>query len=838
MEAVVRPQLFCILEPSPTHIVHVITWMLGQIRGAGMTPEDAVSHALDGNAILFTGAGFSWGARNIKNDQVPSGRTLARDLLAHVGYSSTDGPLDKAAAAYLRRKSPRDLVNLLIPTFTVKEVSESHKIIAALPFRRIYTTNYDTVFEEARRSQGILCNSIEGADQPRDHIGKPNLLIHINGAITLLTEDKLGTSFKLVSESYAADSFENSGWAFHFRNDIRTARAVIFVGYSMYDLDIRRAIFSEDISNKCLFVTAPLTDDNALEAEDLSDLGVVAAIGVDSFADTVKAIQGTYIPQEPELLLAEWARIEALAQVSASPSDGEVLDFLVAGDVSNSLASEACGPNKHNYIVARPALDEMLAEVLQKNARVLLAGELGTGKSFICDSLAQLALRHGWDVFKLDGGSKDEIGEAESICAIPGKKLLLVENYQRHMELLEWFSETRPEDVSLVLTARTNVHELFEKEVYDLFEPVLRVHDISTFSRPETHNAVALFDRYGLWGDRAAWSLERKQQFVTHRCSSQLPSLLVDVLKSRHISDRYKELLRSVPNRSDVEAALICAFSLEVMGYAPKTSHIQELLANTVNWARLRTQTELKSIIDFDSHAVHAKSSVLALHLLHEVFPAKKTIATLVGMAREADDRRNARDFYEILNGMMRYRNLSAVLPETSRLESTINFYEGVKNLSATKRNPQFWLQYAIACLAFGRLERAELYFNAAYALVKPGYDTFQIDNHFARLQLEKALQTPGVDDGIVLVDKARIIILQQMGKEIRYYPYRVASGLFRFYERFKSSFTPLHRKYFVRAFEEIKKRSESTTGQLRNNRYVIECRAKATEALEELKAS
>jgi tetratricopeptide (TPR) repeat protein len=309
--------------------------------------------------------------------------------------------------------------------------------------------------------------------------------------------------------------------------------------------------------------------------------------------------------------------------------------------------------------------------------------------------------------------------------------------------------------------------------------------------------------------------------------------LLVDVLKSKHVSDRYKALLAEAENRPDVEDVLICAFSLEVMGFAPKISHIQELLANRVRWPRLRTQPELRSIVDFGSQIVRARSSVLASHLLHDVFSAKSIVKTLTGMAHEADARRGARDYYQILTSLMRYRFVSAILPETNRLEATINFYEGVKNLSATKRNPQFWLQYAIACLAFGKLERAELYFDAAYSLTFDGYDTYQIDNHYSRLLLEKALIAPSAGDAVLLVDKAKKIILQQMSTEIRYYPYRVARSLFRCFERFNTSWTPEQKAYFMRIFQEIKRRCESIKGDLRNNRYVTECLEKANEALQ-----
>lgn len=799
-----------------------------------MTLDEAVKHALDGNAVLFLGAGFSWGAENIEGNPIPNGKALSKLLLSEVGYSGT-APLDKASAAYLRRATPEQLVEKLIPLFTVKTTTDSHRAIAKLPFRRVYTTNYDSVYEEARRQEGLAFHSVIAADDPRQNFNRENLVVHLNGSITRLTEDQLGTTFKLVSESYAADSFESSRWAFHFRNDLRIARAVIFVGYSMYDLDIRRAVFGEDISEKCYFITAPITTENALDAEDLSDLGVVAPVGLDQFACEVREIESTYSPEEPEILLNEWMEVPALSSSTVMTTDQEVINFLEIGDFSDALKNELIGPHKNEFSIDRPVIGHISEELITGSTQVVIVGELGSGKSVICDVVAQELIRQGYDVYSLVGSSPDEIGEAELICGLNGKKLLIVENYQRHLDFLTWFSQSKPQDTVLLITARPSAHDLLQSELYEMFGPTLRLHEISTLSHEETLGAVALFDRYGLWGDLAAWGRDRKAERIRRDNSSALSSLLLDMLKSRHIGRRFTDVLQSSGNRKDVEAVLICAFSLEVVSIYPRVSHIEELLAHSVDWAGLRNQAALRSIISFSSHAIHARSSVLSRYLLHEVFTAKRICEVLVRMVKEADERRVSKEYYQILNTLMRYGSVSSILPEASRLESTINFYEGVKNLSSTKRNPQFWLQYAIAAMAIGRLERAERYFKDAYALAWDGYDTFQIDNHYARFLIEKGIVNADISDAILQVNKATKIVLQQMASEVRYYPYRVATGIFRFYDKVKRQLSPADKASFKRTFLEIEKRTESAGGGLKKNRYVIECSLKAKEALAEL---
>jgi len=799
-----------------------------------MDVEEAIRHAIDGKAVLFTGAGFSFGAKNVGDQPIPSGKALATKLLSEVGYKDRDSPLDKAAAAYLRRKEKHDLVKLLLQDFAVRRVTTSHESIASLSWRRIYTTNYDLVYEEGSKQGGVLCNVIDSEDSPRDNISKENLVIHINGVITRLTEDRLDSSFKLISQSYAADSFEKSGWAFYFRNDIRSAAAVIFVGYSMYDLDVRRIIFSEDISDKCVFVVAPTTPETELDAEDLADLGVVAPIGVDAFASVIEEVKTDYSPQESELLLESWESVGPIKSAVAAPADSEILDFLLSGDVSDSLLLEATASQRGKYVVDRQLLPAVDADLVKTGARAVIVGELGVGKSFLCTCLLQIFGSRGWEVFRLEAASGEEISEAEEICDVAGNKLLFVESYHRHMDLIRWLSETKPEGVSVLLTERTHIHDLFAKELYELVGDKLRVFDASRFVQSEVSSSVALFDRYGLWGDRTIWSPEKKSRFVVNNCKNRLPFLLLDVLKSTHITERYKQLLVSVGNRGDVERVLICVFALDVMGFSPRVSVIEELLANGVRWAMLRSQADLKPIIDFGAKTVNAKSAVLGIHLLHHLFSAKSVVATLIGMAKEADLRRSSREFVQISNNLMRYRNVGSILPESNRLESTINFYEGIKNLLSAKRNPQFWLQYAIACL-----DRAERYFKDAYSLVSSdsSYDTFMIDNHYARLLLEKALVASSHVDAILLTEDAKKIIFRQMNVEIhRYYPYRVALRLFPCYEQFLTQWNPGQKGYFKKIFEELKRRCEATSGELKKNRYVVDCLSRAGAALESTK--
>lgn len=791
-----------------------------------MDAQQFIRHAIDGNAILFTGAGFSWGATNRAGKTIPSGLGLAKMLLGAVGYAGRELPLDKAAGAYLRRKNETDLVELLVDEFSPQGTTVDHQVVAGIPWRRAYTTNYDTVYEKARRAAGSKVTSVDAVDEPREHLHKGSVIVHVNGSIERLSADRLGNSFKLTAVSYATDAFMNSPWAFHFRSDLRSAKAIVFVGYSMYDLDIRRILFEEDVSDRCMFVTAPLNADNELDAEDLSDLGLLVPIGLTAFAKLVEAELATYKAHDEELLLSAWSEVAGVSPVADKPSDREVQDFLVYGREAQTLLHEASGPNAGDYCVPRLQAERICSELKQGPGVVALYGGLGTGKTFISEIAGGLLARAGIRVFRLDRASSEAIPEAEAILDLPGEKMFILDGYFRHLDLLRRLADLARSDLRVLLLERTSRHELLRDEVARILKLPMFEIDVDDLSRDEVLDSVKLLDRYGLWGERQSWNESRKAGFVRVDCESKLSHLLVSVLDAVHISEKFRDVLTANSNAKELRAILICVASLTVLSHPALVATVQELLAPNVLLNRYRRYSELRDIVDITSRVVVARSPVLALHLLHKIFTASEVASVLVLMMRNASNLRRDDEFRAIHGDLMRYGNISLILPEKQRLAATIKYYENIKDLPGAARNPQFWLQYAIGCLANRQLDRAERYFADAYSFAKkdPTYDTFQIDNHHARFLLQKALTEQPVNDAISLVIAAKEIVLRQIRTEVRHYPFRVALGFFDVYESLLPKLSPDSKKQIQGILSEIYGYASRVPVGLRNNRYVLEC--------------
>lgn len=129
----------------------------------------------------------------------------------------------------------------------LREVSEYHEKICSLPWRRFYTTNYDNSIELACLKTGRRIESLDIDDLPKDHISQGDLCVHLNGAIDKAIISDLDSKIKLTNSSYLSpQSFISSQWNYVFKRDLETASAVIFVGYSMYDMDVQRLLYQTD----------------------------------------------------------------------------------------------------------------------------------------------------------------------------------------------------------------------------------------------------------------------------------------------------------------------------------------------------------------------------------------------------------------------------------------------------------------------------------------------------------------------------------------------------------------------------------------------------------------
>ncbi|EGS5729802.1 hypothetical protein I8540_003016, partial [Clostridium perfringens] len=270
-----------------------------------MDINEAIIHILNGDAILFAGAGFSYGAQNINGEKFLLGNELSEKMIKDADLDEDDLNLEYISELYIEEKGIESFIALMKREYICKAYSNSHKIISNLNWKRIYTTNYDNIIEKSSLDSGKYRPFITANDKIRCYNNKNDVVIHLNGYIERLNEDTVFNEFKLTNESYMNKEVINQ-WSFLLEEDLNNSKCIIFVGYSLeYDKSIQELIAAtEKLREKCFFITFNPTKRSLRLME---KYGQVLEIGVDGFAKKIEEIKKDYktLKIEPKLMCFE-----------------------------------------------------------------------------------------------------------------------------------------------------------------------------------------------------------------------------------------------------------------------------------------------------------------------------------------------------------------------------------------------------------------------------------------------------------------------------------------------------------------------------------------------------
>lgn len=250
-----------------------------------------------------------------------------------------------------------------------------------------------------------------------------------------------------------------------------------------------------------------------------------------------------------------------------------------------------------------------------------------------------------------------------------------------------------------------------------------------------------------------------------------------------------------------------------------------------------RRDPAVREIIDFSSGEVRLRSAAAAEYVLKQIVDPNVIVHVLITLAKAADKASAASaQAFSVLKSLMRFSSLQFILPEAEKAKAVLRFYESIKNLHSCRTNPLFWLQYAIGCVVVEEFERSEKYFESAYAFAKErdNFDTYQIDNHYARFLLTRAARSGDVVSGMPAFRKARTIIFQQIANERLHYPYRVATTVAEFYDSLASTLDKAQKEEIARAAKFILERIEQLPPDRQEQRHVADCWVAMGRILEE----
>jgi hypothetical protein len=789
-----------------------------------MDLNDGMQYAWEGRALMFAGSGFSRGALNLRGKEFKTGRQLAEYLAKKAGMPTSVG-LEDAAEEFAEMYGEDSLVKELAEEFGVKQSSPTHAQIARVPWKRIYTTNYDNVIETAYGAEGKRLHSVTLGDDIREIPKDGPLCVHLNGYIGRLSRETLFSDVKLTDTSYLTASVADSPWATLFRQDLESAQAVFFFGYSVSDLDIRRILFEkESLKGKSFFVVGQSPD--IVTERRAQRFGALLKCDTAEIASQLPRQKPQRLPSERMEPLPYCIKKYEVEPSASSPRDRDIFELLLFGRLKEEFVWKTVH-SQERYCLIRLAAERALAQLEFGNRATVLSSGLGNGKTIALELLKCYAAAKGYSVYSLVRPGETLFEEIENAISRTGRKLFVIDNYPDWLDTLKFFGTHGSANVFLALSSRSAAHDLLADRLAEL----LATRDIAEFaidrlSGQELDQLVEYFNEFGLWGENAAWSKFRKHEYLERVCGAQWQAILIKLLESPQIHTRLEAIFGSaIKHKYHGVVAVILV--LTVLGYPASPEVLADLCGQSIFESGFRRDPVIRELVDFSGDEVRLRSAVVGEFVLQHLTDPNVTVQTLVSLAKASDKASRARPYYfNIFKALMRFRNLQSLFPEHERGKATLQYYESIKGMESTKRNPLFWLQYAIAALVIEDFSRAGKYFDAAYSFAenRDYYDSFQIDNHYARFLLRQAIKSDDARGCMVAFAEARRLVYSQMDRERLHYPYRVAALFADFYDTFASRLESSQVSEIKRAAQYVADRISKLPEDRQKQRYVEEC--------------
>ena len=778
----------------------------------------ALQHAIDGNAILFTGSGCSFGAVPLEGENFLTGKQLAKKLYSECGIDpAPDDDLYLASRRYLRAKKPDELVSLLEMLFTAKEVSPLHENFSQIPWKGIFTTNYDDVLELAYRNKGKKLKSITIDQDTNKFTARSGCIVHINGYIEDLDRDALNSKFKLTNASYLTEEFSKSNWSFMFRRLLETSRAIFFVGYSMYDLDIGRILYEDStLKDKTLFIERGDVSPEYFADSVQHDFGTVHAVGLEGFWSEFDAVKKQYNPLERSREILDFSEIK-ITDNAPLMRDDDAFDFLLKGEMNVDFIWNATkGNGLETAFVLRDAHQTVMDHIHQGERLVVLASDMANGKTAFALGLGTSLISEGYRVFSLNESATKPYEDINTLTGLPGKVAVLIEGYSRRLDELKYFNLRKNQDLIIIVTIKSVFQDSAREKLAEIFGKQGIEISLDKLSDGEISKVSKLLTTYKLWASKDAQPAWQKERYIKEYCGRELSATLLGVVKSPNVIKRFEALFEAFGKNDELSKIVITASVLKVLGYAGAKSMVAELVDGRYLYSLdFKRNPAALEILNLSNDRLVPRSSLLAFYGLSTYTNTGFLIEQLISIAKKSHDLGSSDSIYlDIYVSLVNYKLLQSMIPEKGKRDALIRFYESTKNLRAAANHPHFWLQYALARLAYDEpddLVKAKLYLDAAYAHAKtrPGYHVRHMDNVQARYLLKAGRVEDEIKNAFDNFVQAHQILIRQARSEKTEAPYKAASEYLNFYEAKKRELSPSQLMNIASSADEIIKNFE-----------------------------
>jgi hypothetical protein len=166
-------------------------------------------------------------------------------------------------------------------------------------------------------------------------------LIHLYGNITRSSAAEFKTRFLLTESHRYHSPLIKTAWMRRFHDDVLGDESVVFVGFSLTDIDLRTllSLFPREILHKVHFITRPGEKRPIITR--LSKFGKPHQIGIDGFSRHLEKKRPGSAVKKYSILPTPFREIHFDQKISATISPADIENLLITGDFDHNKLAEA-----------------------------------------------------------------------------------------------------------------------------------------------------------------------------------------------------------------------------------------------------------------------------------------------------------------------------------------------------------------------------------------------------------------------------------------------------------------------------------------------------------------
>lgn len=810
-----------------------------------MELDEYIDMILEGKAVLLTGAGFSMGAKNSVsyNDyNFFSGNDLKKYLLKSLGdeMDPSDCGLSVLASYFAEQRGVDALIELIKPCFLAKSVADFQIGLMQLPWKRIYTTNYDNVMEVASDGASVHRKTIVLSMSKQKEESKNNIIVHLNGCVDNLNKDTIQQEFKLLDQSYASFSFLENEWCTFMERDFASAKCIIIIGHSMsQDLDIKREISTVG-KEKVVFISG--SEISEINKFALKSYGKVFQITAEEFYRKIDERRENFQPSilNDEFINFQYLYREPLDVYEISYSD--CVNFFFKGEYKCQYFQKN---NNGEYVglVERNKVAEFCRNLYDGSVHIVY-GDLGCGKSIFLDTVINELRKLDVRIFKFSFKCSNDVDwEIERICTqYSGRVLVIIDNCYSRRDIIKSFSEHAKNNILFLLAVRTSLEESAYSDVKRYF-PKRKIYRYCLDTLDDTECgglASIILNENLLPKDCHDMTIKSLQDRLKYEHYGRLADIVLSLYESVYVRNEFIRLMDGTLKDFEVRRFLIVCLFNAIWQLDLSVRNIVQILHLDFQIIERGNRNVFAEIFSESRSIEHisVKSSVVAQFLLNKHF----SVADICDSVRELLTRICRDDvkfslYKNAVKAGLSHGNFVAFLKDGTNKSVVKKFYDSLRNTSNISDNVFYWEEFALSCLDCDDYDTAKQCIATAYNCANKkgtGFVPFQvatIDADYLLRRQKYELSKAGSNDMSLMVDS----IGEAMTKLLKYYEenknkksyvftvgYKAISLFLEYQENVTQSEGSKYCNY-VRSFEKVLSKYIDTNDRGRNLVSILE---------------